>query len=679
MKETAQPKNPPQSNLLDTLCVNTIRMLAVDAVQKANSGHPGMPMGAAPMAYVLWTRFLKHNPRNPGWPDRDRFVLSAGHGSMLLYSLLHLTGYDLSLEDLKAFRQWGSKTPGHPEYRHTPGVETTTGPLGQGFANGVGMAMAERFLAARFNRPEFPIVDHFTYAIVSDGDLMEGVSHEAASLAGHLKLGKLIYLYDDNHISIEGSTDISFTENRLARFKAYGWQVQQVEDGNDLKAIGKAIRKAQADTERPSLIAVRTCIGCGSPNKQDTAAAHGEPLGPEEVKLTKENIGWPIDPPFHIPPEAQKVFRKSIKAGGKKEKTWENLLASYEKTYPEPAEDYKRIMNGDLPEDWEQGIPVFPADAKGMATRAASGTVLNGLATKIPNLIGGSADLAPSNKTEIKGAKDFQSGNYGQRNIRFGVREHGMGSIMNGMALHGGLIPYGGTFLIFSDYMRPPIRLAAMMGLRLIYVFTHDSIGLGEDGPTHQPIEQLTALRAIPNLTVIRPADANETAEAWRMALKTKNGPTALVLTRQNLPTLDRSLMAPAEGLASGAYAVNEAEKTKADLIIMASGSEVSIALKAQEQLKARGIQVRVVSMPSWELFQRQPQEYRDRVLPPEIKARLAIEAGSPLGWHRYTGDQGLVIGLDHFGASAPDKVLFEKFGITADRVVEKTLELLKN
>ncbi|MBI4765303.1 MAG: transketolase [Deltaproteobacteria bacterium] len=677
MKETVQPKNPPPSNLLDNLCVNTIRMLAVDAVQKANSGHPGMPMGAAPMAYVLWTRFLKHNPRNPDWPDRDRFVLSAGHGSMLLYSMLHLTDYDLSLEDLKAFRQWGSKTPGHPEYRHTPGVETTTGPLGQGFANGVGMAMAERFLAARFNRPEFPIVDHFTYAIVSDGDLMEGVSHEAASLAGHLKLGKLIYLYDDNHISIEGNTDISFTENRLARFKAYDWHVQQVEDGNDLKAIRKAIGKAQAETGRPSLIAVRTCIGCGSPNKQDTAAAHGEPLGPEEVKLTKENIGWPLDPAFHIPEEAQKVFRKSIKSREKKEKTWKNLFASYAKAYPDLAEDYKRVMNGDLPEDWEQGIPVFPADAKGMATRAASGTVLNGLAAKIPNLIGGSADLAPSNKTEIKGANDFQAGNYDQRNIRFGVREHGMGSIMNGMALHGGLIPYGGTFLIFSDYMRPAIRLAAMMGLRLIYVFTHDSIGLGEDGPTHQPIEQLLALRAIPNLTVIRPADANETAEAWRMAIKIKKGPTALVLTRQNLPTLDRSLSAPADSLAFGAYAVNEPDTTNTDLIIMASGSEVSIALKAQEQLKARGFQARVVSMPSWELFEQQPQEYRDRVLPPEIKARLAVEAGSPLGWHRYAGDQGLVIGLDHFGASAPDKVLFEKFGITADRVVEKALQLL--
>ncbi|MCJ7833462.1 MAG: transketolase, partial [Deltaproteobacteria bacterium] len=435
MKETTRSGQAPQSALKDDLCINTIRMLSVDAVQKANSGHPGMPMGAAPMAYVLWTRFLKHNPQNPHWPDRDRFVLSAGHGSMLLYSLLHLTGYDLTLDDLKAFRQWGSKTPGHPEYGHTPGVETTTGPLGQGFANGVGLAMAERFLAARFNRPDFPIVDHFTYAIVSDGDLMEGVSHEAASLAGHLKLGKLIYLYDDNHISIEGSTDITFTENRLARFKAYGWHVQQVEDGNDLKAIKRAIRKAQAETGRPSLIAVRTCIGCGSPNKENTAGAHGEPLGTEEVRLTKENLGWPLEPAFHVPPKALGLFRKAVRAGGKREKQWEALLASYHKAYPESAEEYRRIMTGDLPEGWDQGIPTFPADLKGMATRAASGTVLNALAAKLPNLIGGSADLAPSNKTEIKGTKDFQAGTYDQRNLRFGVREHGMGSIMNGMAL----------------------------------------------------------------------------------------------------------------------------------------------------------------------------------------------------------------------------------------------------
>lgn len=667
-----------QSASTDDLCINTIRMLAVDAVQKANSGHPGMPMGAAPMAYVLWTKFLKHNPRNPLWPDRDRFVLSAGHGSMLLYSLLHLTGYDLTLDDLKLFRQWRSKTPGHPEYGHTPGVETTTGPLGQGFANGVGMAMAERFLASRFNRPDFPIVDHFTYAIVSDGDLMEGISHEAASLAGHLKLGKLIYLYDDNHISIEGSTDITFTENRLGRFKAYDWHVQQVEDGNDLKAIKKAIRKAQAETERPSLIAVRTCIGCGSPNKENKASAHGEPLGAEEVRLTKENLGWPLEPAFYIPKEAQKVFRKAVKAGGKKEKQWEALLAFYQKAYPELAEEYKRIMAGDLPEGWDQAIPSFPADVKGTATRAASGMVLNALAAKVSNLIGGSADLAPSNKTEIKGSKDFQAGTFNQRNVRFGVREHVMGSIMNGLALHGGIIPYGGTFLIFSDYMRPPIRLAAMMGLRVIYIFTHDSIGLGEDGPTHQPIEQLAALRAIPNLTVIRPADANETAEAWRTTLKNQTGPTALVLTRQNLPTLDRSQMGSADNLAFGAYVLKKAEGAKEELILIATGSEIPIAIEAMEELKIRGIPSRVVNMPSWELFEQQPKEYHDQVLPPEIKARLAIEAGSPMGWHQYVRDQGAVIGLNHFGASAPDRVLFEKFGLTADRVVEKALELLK-
>jgi transketolase len=678
MKEPAQFQNPPQSNPLNELCVNTIRMLAVDAVQQANSGHPGMPMGVAPMAFVLWTRFLKHNPVNPQWPDRDRFVLSAGHGSMLLYSLLHLTGYALSLDDLKAFRQWGCKTPGHPEYGHTPGVETTTGPLGQGFANGVGMAIAERFLAAKYNRPNFPIVDHFTYAIVGDGDLMEGVSHEAASLAGHLKLGKLIYLYDDNHITIEGSTDITFTENRLARFKAYGWHVQQIEDGNDLKAIGKAVRKAQNKTDRPSLIAIRTCIGCGSPNKQNTSSAHGEPLGAEEVRLTKENIGWPLNPTFHIPTEVSEALRKQVKAGTKKEKTWNNLFAAYEKAYPDLAGEYKRIMIGELPQDWDQDVPVFSADPKGMATRAASGAVLNALAVKIPNLIGGSADLAPSNKTEIKGSMDFQAGAYDQRNLRFGVREHGMGSILNGMALHGGLIPYGGTFLIFSEYMRPPIRLAAMMKLRIIYVFTHDSIGLGEDGPTHQPIEQLAALRAIPNLTVIRPADANETAQAWITALQIETGPTALILTRQNLPTLDRSLMAPANNLVYGAYVLNQGNGGTPSLILIASGSEVLLALKAQEQLKTKGIHSRVVSMPSWELFEQQPQDYRNRVLPSEIKARVAIEAGSPMGWHQYVGDQGLVIGLSHFGASAPDNILFNQFGLTADRVVEKSLELLQ-
>jgi transketolase len=677
MKETTRPINPSQPDPLDDLCINTIRMLAVDAVQKANSGHPGMPMGAAAMAYVLWPRFLKHNPRNPHWPDRDRFVLSAGHGSMLIYSLLYLTGYDLSLEDLKDFRQWGSKTPGHPEYGHTPGVETTTGPLGQGFANGVGMAMAERFLAARFNRPGFPIVDHYTYAIVSDGDLMEGVSHEAASLAGHLKLGKLIYLYDNNRISIEGSTDLTYTEDRLARFSAYGWQVLQVEDGNDLKAIDRAIRQAQADMDRPSLISVRSCIGCGSPNKQDTAGAHGEPLGAEEIRLTKENLGWPLNPDFHVPQEALAVFRQAVGAGEKSEEAWKNLFASYEKAHPREAREFKELMAGKLPEGWDQAIPIFPADPKGTATRAASGTVLNALASKVPHLIGGSADLAPSNKTMIKGAKDFGPGNFEGRNIHFGVREHGMGSIMNGMALHGGVIPYGGTFLIFSDYMRPAIRLAAMMGLKVIYVFTHDSIGLGEDGPTHQPIEQLAALRAIPNLTVIRPADANETAEAWRQALQIESGPTALVLTRQNCPTLDRGLTTPAEDLAYGAYVLQKNLGNPPKVLLMASGSEVGIALEAGRKLEGKGVSSWVISMPGWELFEQQPREYRDRVLLPQVKTRVAIEAGCTMGWHRYVGDRGAVIGLDHFGASAPYKTLYEKFGLTADHTVEKVLELL--
>lgn len=677
MKRTIQPKNASQSDPLDDLCINTIRMLAVDAVQKANSGHPGMPMGSAPMAYVLWTKFLNHNPRNPKWPDRDRFVLSAGHGSMLLYSLLHLTGYDLSLDDLMAFRQWGSKTPGHPEYGHTPGVETTTGPLGQGLANAVGMALAECSLAARFNQSDFTLVNHFTYALVSDGDLMEGISHEAASLAGHLKLGKLICLYDDNHISIEGSTDLTFTENRLARFEAYGWHVQQVEDGNDLKAIEGAIRAAQAGLDRPSLIAVRTCIGWGSPNKQGTAGAHGEPLGDKEVRSTKENLGWPLEPTFYIPEEALGIFRQALLRGEKKEQEWGALLAAYEQAYPDRAMEWKRAISGELPQGWEDGIPFFPPDSKGMATRVASGRVLNAIAAKVPDLIGGSADLAPSNKTEIKGTNNFEAGSYDQRNLRFGVREHGMGSIMNGMALHGGIIPYGGTFLIFSDYMRPSIRLAAMMGLKVIYVFTHDSIGLGEDGPTHQPIEQLASLRLIPNLTVIRPADANETAEAWRMALKIKGGPVALILTRQDLPTQDREIMGPAQDLAYGAYVLQKEEDSQPRVILMATGSEVPIALEALKKLNEKGFSARLVSMPSWELFDKQPQEYRDRVLPPGIQARVAIEAGRTQGWYRYVGEKGVVLGLDRFGASAPYQVLYEEFGLTVDRVVEKALALI--
>ena len=664
------------STELDQLCINTIRMLAADGVQKANSGHPGMPMGAAAMAYVLWTRFLRHNPKNPAWPNRDRFVLSAGHGSMLLYSLLHLSGYDLSLDELQNFRQWGSKTPGHPEHGLTPGVETTTGPLGQGFANGVGMALAERYLAAHFNQPGHQIVDHFTYAIVSDGDLMEGISHEAASLAGHLGLGKLIYFYDDNHISIEGDTDIAYTENRIGRFESYDWHVQYVEDGNSLPALEQAIVEAQNETRRPSLIAVRTHIGYGSPNKQDTAGAHGEPLGAEEIQRTKENLGWPQKPGFLIPDEALTHFRQAIDVGQKLENRWQKAFEAYQENFKEAAAELRRWINGRLPDGWEKDIPVFEPDEKGMATRVASGKVLNAVAPTIANLLGGSADLAPSTKTLISGEDDFQADNYSGRNLRFGVREHGMGGILNGMALHGGLIPYGATFLIFSDYMRPAIRLAALTEQHVIYVFTHDSIGLGEDGPTHQPIEQLAALRAIPNLVLIRPCDANETAQAWQAAIQHRGGPVALALTRQNLPTLDRSAVyASAAGLRQGAYILSEAANNKPDIILIASGSEVQIALKAAETIAAKGPATRVVSMPSWELFNAQPAEYRHQVLPQGVKAKIAIEAGSPQGWHRYVGEAGQIVALDHFGASAPAQTLFEKFGLTADRVVEKALE----
>jgi transketolase len=667
-----------RQDALDQLCINTIRMLAVDAVQKANSGHPGMPMGTAPMAYLLWTHFLRINPANPKWPDRDRFVLSAGHGSMLLYSLLHLTGYDLPLEELKNFRQWDSKTPGHPESYLAPGVETTTGPLGQGFANGVGMAIAERFLAAHFNRPGHTIVDHYTYGIVSDGDLMEGISHEAASLAGHLKLGKLIYLYDDNRISIEGSTDLAFTEDRAARFVAYGWHVQQLDDGNDLEAITGAIRRAREEARRPSLIVIRTHIGYGSPNKQDKAAAHGEPLGIDEVRLTKENLGWPLEPTFIIPEEALARFRQVPQEGKKWEDEWKARFRSYEKASPELAEEWKRAMIGELPSGWNKDIPAFPADAKGMATRVASGTVINAIAPNLPTLIGGSADLAPSTKTLINDVDDFKADHYGQRNMRFGVREHAMGGIISGMALHGGVIPYGATFLIFSDYMRPAIRLAAMMGLKVIYIFTHDSIGLGEDGPTHQPIEHLASLRAIPGLTVIRPADANETAEAWRCALEQKSGPIALALTRQNLPTLDRNTYAPANGLSRGAYILSDTGGKRPDVIVIASGSEVHVALEAAERLRQKGTAARVVNMASWELFEAQPDAYRNKILPPEITARVAIETGVPQGWHRYVGDMGEVVGMNRFGASAPYKILCEKFGFTADHVVKKAVKLVE-
>ncbi len=660
---------------LDELSINTIRFLAVDAVQQADSGHPGLPMGAAPMAYVLWTRHLKHNPQDPAWLNRDRFVLSAGHGSMLLYALLHLTGYDLPLEELQHFRQFGSKTPGHPESHLTPGVETTTGPLGQGFANGVGMAIAERFLAAHFNRPGFPVVDHFTYAIVSDGDLMEGISHEAASLAGHLGLGKLIYFYDDNHISIDGPTDLAFTEDRGLRFEAYGWHVQHVEDGTDRAAIEAALARAQQVTDRPSIIMVRTVIGYGSPNKAGTAGVHGEPLGTDEVRLSKENLGWPINPPFFVPDRVRDHFRKALERGARQQAEWDDLLRRYRAEHPALAAQFDAWHAGTLPDGWDADLPVFEAGTK-LASRAASGKVLEALVPALGNLVGGSADLTPSNKTRTKTHEDFQKDHPGGGYLRFGVREHGMAGVSNGLALHGGLRPYCATFLIFSDYLRPSLRLSALMHAPVIYVFTHDSIGLGEDGPTHQAVEHYMALRAIPNLTFIRPADANETAQAWRAAILRTDGPTALALTRQGLPTLDRATMAPADGLLRGAYVLSDSDGTP-DLILLASGSEVHLAAEAADVLRAEGVAVRVVSMPSWELFAAQPPAYRQSVLPPSVKKRLAVEAGVTLGWHRYVGDEGDVLGLDHFGASAPGHVLFEQFGFTVENVVAKARALL--
>jgi transketolase len=666
----------PHQEQLAQLCVNAIRMLAADAVQKAKSGHPGMPMGAAAMAYVLWTRFLKHNPRNPKWPDRDRFVLSAGHGSMLLYALLHLTGYELTLDDIQHFRQWESKTPGHPEVGVTPGVETTTGPLGQGFANGVGMAIAERHLAAEFNRPGHTIVDHYTYAIVSDGDLMEGVASEAASLAGHLRLGKLITLYDDNHISIDGSTSLAFTEDVGRRFEAYGWDVHSVADGNDLAAVEDAIRAAQAETSRSSLILCRTHIGYGSPNKQDSSKAHGEPLGEDEVKLTKERLGWPLTPVFLVPEEARQEFRKAVERGKAREREWQQRFSAYAAAFPDEAARWEQYMSGKLPQGWDADLPTFKPGDPALATRAASGKILHALSPKVTNLLGGSADLAPSNNTYVQGVPEFQPGSYAGRNFRFGVREHAMGSISNGMALHGGLRPYTGTFLIFSDYMRPAMRLAALMQVSVIFIFTHDSIGVGEDGPTHQPVEHLAALRAIPSLTVIRPADANETVEAWRIAL-THSGPTCLVLTRQNLPVLDRARMEPGGGVARGAYVLADPQQGHPQVILIATGSEVTVAAGAQKLLAERGVAARVVSMPSWDLFERQPQSYRDSVLPPTVTARVAIEAAVPLGWHKYVGPAGEIVGMTRFGASAPGPVLFEKFGFTAENVAARAMALL--
>ena len=665
-----------EQNALDQLAINTIRTLAMDGVQKANSGHPGMPMGMAPAAYVLWTKFLRHNPRNPQWADRDRFVLSAGHGSMLLYSLLYLTGYeDYPLDQLKQFRQWGSLTPGHPETELSAAIATTTGPLGQGFANGVGMAIGAEYLAASFNRPGHDLFDYHIYAIVSDGDLMEGVASEAASMAGHLKLGRLIYLYDDNSISIDGTTDFAFTEDRAKRFEAYHWHVQTVNDGNDLAAIETAIKAAQADP-RPSIICVKTIIGYGSPNKAGTAKAHGEPLGVDEVKLSKQQLGWPSEEPFDVPEESLKKFREAIDRGAKLENEWNAKFEAYAKENPELAHQWRDWYSGNLPEGWQDAMPNFPAD-KPMATREASGKALNAFAKVLPMLLGGSADLRPSNNTFLEGMSEFQPGNYAGRNFHFGVREHGMGSVMNGIALTKPLIPFGGTFMIFYDYMRPPVRLAAMMGLGTIYVYTHDSIGLGEDGPTHQPVEQLLGLRAVPNLTLIRPADANETAVAWRVALEHRHGPTALALTRQKLPVYDRTKYASAEGLTKGAYIMSEPPSGKVDVILIGTGSEVSIAVEAQDKLAAEGIGARVVSMPSWELFDKQPQSYRDEVLPANITARLAIEAGVTLGWSKYVGDHGDVIGLDRYGASAPYQVIYENFGFTAANMVERAKKLL--
>lgn len=688
------PNTPAVSSFstLDRMCVDSIRVLSIDAVQKANSGHPGMPLGAAPMAYVLWTRFLKHNPANPQWWDRDRFILSGGHGSMLLYSLLHLSGYGLPLSQLQQFRQWESLTPGHPERGLVPGVEITTGPLGQGFANGVGMAIAEANLAARYNRPDFEVVNHYTYAIVTDGDLMEGVAAEAASLAGQLKLGKLIYLYDDNRICLAGTTNLSFSEDRAARFAAYGWHTIAVEDGNDLDALQRAIQAAQAERDRPSLILVRTHIGYGSPNKQDSFESHGSPLGAEEVRLTKQTLGWPAEDPFYVPEEALRHFRGSVDSGREADARWSALFASYAQMYPELAREFQQWMRGELPENWDSGLPVFPSDAKGMATRGASGKVLNAIAPMLPGLMGGSADLNPSTQTAIKNGGDFENPgskpekvqgatggawSYEGRNMHFGVREHAMGSIANGMAAHGGLIPYTATFFVFSDYMRPPMRLAALMDLGVIFVFTHDSIGVGEDGPTHQPIEQLAALRSIPGLTVIRPCDANETAEAWRFAVESRRRPVALVFTRQDTPTLDRARYASARGLRQGAYILEDAPQGKPDLILIATGSEVGLIAAARQILAEQGIKVRTVSMPSWELFDAQTLEYRASVLPSTVPGRLAVEAGVSQGWHKYVGDRGDIVSIERFGASAPGKVVFEKFGFSVDAVVARALRLL--
>jgi transketolase len=677
---------------LDGKCINTIRFLAADAIEKAKSGHPGMPMGAAATAYTLWTRHLKHNPAHPGWVDRDRFVLSAGHASMLLYALLYLTGYDISLEDLQSFRQWGSKTPGHPERNHPPGTEVTTGPLGQGISNAVGMAMAEAHLAARYNRPGYNIVNHFTYVMAGDGDMMEGVTYESCSLAGHLGLGKLIVFYDDNRVSLAGATALSFTEDVGNRFAACGWQALRVENGNNIDEIDQAIRQAQTETTRPSLIAVRTSIGYGAPEKHDSCEAHGAPLGPTELAGAKNCLGWPAEPTFFVPEEVTAFFQEASKIREASEDSWKKLFQGYVRDFPAPAAEFSRAMQGKLPAGWDNNLPQFPAGSKDIATRKVSETVMQVLAASVPELMGGSADLNPSTFTWLKGEGDFQSPSpagddiqgkvggawgYSGRNLHFGVREHAMGSVAVGLSLHGGIIPYTATFLTFADYMRPPMRLAALMGLPAIFVFTHDSIGVGEDGPTHQPVEHLLSLRAIPNLTVIRPADAAETVEAWKVALQNQQGPTALIFSRQNLPVLTGERIGSATDLRKGAYILWEAGPDIPEVILIGTGSEVMIALEAGRKLAAAGIKARVVSMPSWELFDRQPADYRDWILPPAVKVRVAVEAGVKMGWEHYVGLDGAVIGMDGFGASAPANVLYEKFGITAEQVARAAQKLL--
>ena len=662
---------------IEQKAINTIRFLSADGVQKANSGHPGLPMGTAAIAYTIWTRHLKFDAGNPKWWDRDRFILSGGHGSMLLYSLLHLAGYDLSLEELKNFRQWGSKTPGHPEFGHTEGVETTTGPLGQGFANGVGMALAEAMLSAAYNKPGQKLIDHYIYAIVTDGDLMEGVSSEAASLAGHWQLGKLIYCYDDNRISIDGSTDLSFTEDRGKRFEAYGWQVLYVDDGNDVKKIDQALKEAKKDP-RPSLIVCRTHIGYGLPTRQDTAKAHGEPPGVDELEGAKEKLGWPLKPDFYIPKDVREHFRKVTFRNSNKAMKWRELAQNYAVNYPDEWQQLQRRMSGDLPDTWASKLPVYPADQKGLATRAASGQVLNALADTLPQVVGGSADLTPSNNTWIKTSTAFLKDNHKGRYLHFGVREHGMGAIVNGLAYHGGFLPFGATFLVFTDYMRGAIRISALSNLQSIWIMTHDSIGLGEDGPTHQPVEHLAALRAIPNLVVIRPADANETREAWRAAINRQNGPTLLALTRQSVPTLDRKTYASAEGLHKGAYILADiGSGTEPEIILMASGSEVSLIIEAGIRLANKNHRVRLVSFPSWELFEKTPLLYQHTVLTPQIKTRLAVEMGVGLGWQKWVGDEGEVIGIETFGASAPYAKLMEEYGFTVENVLARAEKLL--